>query len=156
MANYYTSFCAKLEMSDAAFQYLDALDAAVLAVENGEDLVEDVPAGITDIAEKIYKEREQSSGCSIAYQEGFAIVEDVESGSIAVLGDILHATMKAFDMKSPLVVNYADWCDKHRVDGFGGGVLVVTADRVYRMSTDEWANDLIAKLASETSVGGAV
>ena len=151
MANYYTSFCTKLEMSEAAFQYLAALDAAVLAVEEGEDPAEETSPEIVDIAEQIHGERERSSGCSMTYGEGFVVIKDEDCPSLDVLADILHATMKAFEIKSPFVIQYADWCDKHLVDGFGGGVMVVTADRIHGMSTYEWASGFVAKLAGEIS-----
>ena len=63
-----------------------------------------------------------------------------ESGDPEQVAAFLRAFLKKFDPNGSLWFSWANTCSKMRVNEFGGGAAVVTADRVTVLDAQNWAS----------------
>jgi hypothetical protein len=61
-----------------------------------------------------------------------------EGSNIGYMCEIVRAFLSHFKRDDVWTVSWADWCSKLRLDEFGGGAAVVTADSVEMMTTGQW------------------
>ncbi len=45
-----------------------------------------------------------------------------------------------------IVVEYANTCSRMRQDGFGGGALIITRDKIHRMNTSQWIDETLGRI----------
>lgn len=65
-----------------------------------------------------------------------------EGGNLEQIADIVQEYLKQFNKKGYLVITWADYCDKHRLDEFGGGVALVTAKKTHWFNESKWITGL--------------
>jgi len=69
-----------------------------------------------------------------------------ESGNVEQIADFVEEYLKKFEPKGYLVMTWADFCDKHRLGEFGGGVAVVTAGYQHWFQEHQWVSKLTKSL----------
>jgi hypothetical protein len=111
MANYYTNFCAPLNFPSAA-----AAAAAIAAYEAVRDVLD---ADLVSMGFNLVADAGDETGCGLLVtdQDGSADLESVEK---FVLG-----YGREYQLTGSFVLQWADICDRHRPDSFGGGVLFI-------------------------------
>jgi hypothetical protein len=58
-------------------------------------------------------------------------IQDIDGhGNLEQAGLLIQAFLRKFDIAAPAAFTYAETCDKHRVEGFGGGWVRVTREEV--------------------------
>lgn len=137
MANNYSQWSAELEInSEAEYSWLQeilSLDPYGMADEN-DSLDRD----------KVISEIKQKFDFVLKYQDfdepfpqfdselsknGLWVYAE-EYGNIETLGRIIQAFFRKFRPDGFFDVTWADTCSKMRVDEFGGGAMVVTAEKI--------------------------
>lgn len=63
-----------------------------------------------------------------------------ESGNLEHVAAFVQEFFEKFDPKGFLVMTWADFCDKSRIDEFGGGLAVVRAYGTEWLNEEEWIN----------------
>lgn len=69
----------------------------------------------------------------------FLMVYAEESGSAWAVGQLAHAFLRQLRPQTIWVLNWATFCDKTRIEEFGGGAVVATAKEVRALSSYAWA-----------------
>jgi hypothetical protein len=145
MAEYYTNFSAVLSLpSQEALDYALNLHRKMLeAYEDDEDddkksfLDIDIECGVFEC------EPHTDDGVF-----GFCIYDGDGEGSIdCVLSFVKHLLVK-YSLK-PWGLEWSYDCTKPRLDAFGGGAAIVTADGIQDFSTSQWIEDALAAEAAK-------
>lgn len=114
MANYYTNFCAPLIFPSSA--------AAAAAIANYNAVYDALETDLVAMGFNLELDTGDDSGCTLMVtdQDGSADLESVEKFVLGVARE--YMLIGAF------VLQWADICDRHRPDSFGGGVLFIDLD----------------------------
>ena len=67
-------------------------------------------------------------------------------GNPALAADFIQHYLKVFDPKAHVSFEFAETCSKPRIDEFGGGAVIITAENQYWMSTGSWIQDKLEEL----------
>jgi hypothetical protein len=78
------------------------------------------------------------------YQESLVLSRE-DSIDLVVVTEFLQLYLKKFAPKDVIGFSWAEWCDKPRVNEFGGGCVVVTCAEIVIEDTSERLEKLIPK-----------
>ncbi len=140
MADYYTNFSLVLKLANETEQAyaLDLAHKASLA-QQGDELPADFPKELVDMIEDWHFEMEaDNSGTTHGLW-----LHSMYGGVDAACAVIQHLLQK-FDPKSYVTFEWSHDCSKPRVDAYGGGAAIITAQEIKSMSTAAWLNEQIA------------
>lgn len=163
MTEYYTQFCICIPLrteaekawwTDADLIYVPALWGSSLDVgeqEKSDAFFEKYP--------DIWGNHEGSTLCEISLEKNSRfpfgavyVTDDAGCGNIDGVGSLIQAFLKDCDISKPAAFQWSDHCDRHRPDGFGGGVCFVTRETVELHSTYGLIEDWVTKLTIPTTV----
>lgn len=82
-------------------------------------------------------------------EKDYLWVYSEESGNLDNLALFVQGFLAKFDPEGTFRVEWASTCSAPRIGSFGGGVLVVTANRIRAMSTMQIASRLIEEVRQE-------
>jgi hypothetical protein len=142
MADYFTNFSLLVPLpSKAAQEYALALAAkAESAIMQDDPLLDDFPADLREGIEDYRFETEPSApgdcGLWLHSQDG---------GVDAVCAFVQHLLLK-FDPQGRVTFEWSHDCSKPRVDAYGGGAAIITAQEIKSMSTGQWLHRQVASL----------
>jgi len=71
-----------------------------------------------------------------------------ESGNVEQIADFVEEYLKKFDKQGYFAMTWADFCDKHRLGEFGGGLALVKADGQHWFQEHQWIDELTKTLTS--------
>jgi len=140
MADYYTNFSLVLKLANETEQAyaLDLAHKASLAQQE-DPLPDDFPKNLVDMIEDWQFETDaDNSGTTHGLW-----LHSMYGGVDAVCAFIQHLLQK-FDPKSYVTFEWSHDCSKPRVDAYGGGAALITAQEIKTMSTAAWLNEQIA------------
>jgi hypothetical protein len=134
MANYYTNFSIALRLTNETEQAyaLDLAHKATLA-QQGDELPADFPQSLANLIEDWQFETEVDNSDS---KHGVWL-HSINGGVDAVSGFIQHLLQK-FNPQGRVTFEWSHDCSKPRVDAYGGGAAVITAQEIRTMTTSEW------------------
>lgn len=130
MADYFTNFCLVVPLPDEAAQQY-ALQLAQIMSDAGQDdpLPEHIPQSIREEMENwTFDTEPESNGICLHSQYG---------GIDAVCAFIQHLLQK-FAPHDCVKFEWSHDCSKQRVDAYGGGAAIVTAQEIKTINTGEW------------------
>jgi hypothetical protein len=140
MADYFTNFSVVLKLANETEQAyaLDLAHKASLA-QQGDELPADFPKALADVIEDWNFEMEaDNSGTTHGLW-----LHSMYGGVDAVCAFIQHLLQK-FDPQGKVSFEWSHDCSKPRVDAYGGGAALITAQEIKTMSTAAWLNEQIA------------
>jgi hypothetical protein len=140
MADYFTNFSLVLSLANEAEQKyaLDLAHKASLA-QQGDELPDDFPKALVNMIEDWQFETEADNSGT-----GHGLwLHSMNGGVDAVCAFIQHLLQK-FDPQGKVSFEWSHDCSKPRVDAYGGGAAVITAQEIKTMSTAAWLNEQIA------------
>jgi hypothetical protein len=73
-----------------------------------------------------------------------------ENGEPSHVADFVQEFLKRFDRPDVWVMEWSNWCEKPRLDAYGGGAVVVTKDGQEWLSTSLWVDLMTEKLQKAT------
>jgi hypothetical protein len=137
MADYFTNFSLVLLLKDEA-QKQYALDlhkeAIAIAQRDGEPIPKSFPESLeTHLEEWCFDIEKENRGVWLHSQYG---------GIDAACAFIQHLLVK-FNPDGVVTFEWSHDCTKPRIDAYGGGAAIVTANKIKTMNTADWirAND---------------
>jgi hypothetical protein len=140
MADYYTNFSLVLNLANETEQAyaLDLVHKVSLA-QQGDELPADFPKALVDLIEDwSFETVADDSGT----KHGLWL-HSMYGGVDAVCAFIQHLLQK-FDVHGRVTFEWSHDCSKPRVDAYGGGAAVITAQAIKTMNTAAWLNEQIA------------
>jgi hypothetical protein len=134
MADYFTNFSLILKLPDEAAQKY-ALDLAYQASHTcqGDEQPGNFPASLAEVVEDWQFETnpENSAECPGIW------LHSINGGIDAVCAFIQHLLQK-YDPEGSVTFEWSNDCSKPRVDAYGGGAAIITADEIKTMNTGQW------------------
>ena len=130
MADYFTRFSLVVKLAPTQIGY--ALDLAAKASScrfEPESKPTDFPNALSDVLEDWSFEVEQDP-------EGIWI--NSEYGGIDAACAFIQHLLQKFDEKGRVTFEWSHDCTKPRLDAYGGGAAVITAQVIKTMSTSGW------------------
>ena len=84
------------------------------------------------------------------------VISSDESIDIDATANIIQDWLREIGSDEPVQFEWANICSKPLVDGFGGGAIHITRDRIESMNTNEWMGNklLEMKRAAEEELPG--
>lgn len=142
MADYYTEFSFAIpDLTDDETTWLKAaaiwLDAAI----NTED-DEHVPP--MPELEGVLEDRECGTSFAMEVDDDGLWIHSDESGDVDEVARFCQAFLRKFRPDEHVAFEWANTCSKPRLDAFGGGAMIVTAEAIESMSTGEWVGKMPA------------
>jgi hypothetical protein len=136
MADYYTNFSLVFNLpSAAALKYALALEADVQRLKQDEAPIDGVPEDIQACASEgdwsFETEADQSTG-------KWGLWLHSEYGGIDAVCVFIQHLLQKFKPKGRVAFEWSNDCSKPRLDAFGGGAAIVTADDIKSISTSQW------------------
>jgi hypothetical protein len=140
MADYFTNFSLVISLANETEQEyaLDLAHKASLA-QQGDELPADFPPSLVDRIEDWHFE-------TVADDSGTKPglwLHSMDGGVDAACAFIQHLLQK-FDPQGKVSFEWSHDCSKPRVDAYGGGAALITAQEIKTLSTAAWLNQQIA------------
>jgi hypothetical protein len=147
MADYFTNFSVTVVLKDATEQRY-ALDLAAKAAghfwpESEQPSSAGIPDEFADVLEDWSFEVDADG------ESGIWLHSD--SGGIDAACAFIKHLLQKFNSKRRVEFEWSHDCSKPRVDAYGGGAAVITAEKIATMSTSEWLRQQAASDPSETA-----
>jgi len=134
MANYYTNFSLVITLKDTAEQQY-ALELASKAARHFWD--EGEQPSPTDVPEEFVNLLEDWS-FHVEPDNDTGIWVHSDSGGIDAACAFIQHLLKKFNLEKRLSFEWSNDCSQPRVDAYGGGAAIITAEKILTMSTSQW------------------
>ncbi len=134
MADYFTYFSVVVPLRDAAQQQY-AVDLAAKAAgccfrDEEASIPDDIPPELAHVLHEWHFETEE--------QDKTGIWLHSQEGGVDAACSFIQHLLKKFEPEGRVEFEWSHDCSKPRVEAYGGGAAVVTADKILTMSTSEW------------------
>ena len=134
MADYFTYFSVAIPLKDSTQQQY-ALDLAGKAAaacfrDEQEPALADIPPELLDVLEDWHFETEKDENHSIWLHS--------QDGGIDAACAFIQHLLKKFNPEGRVEFEWSNDCSKPRLDAYGGGAALVTAQEIKTMNTCEW------------------
>lgn len=111
---------------------------------------------VKTLKEASEKEDEDGETCTdfdwdVGIEENFNVYfrDNGEFGNVEQIADFVEKYLKHFEVPGHFRISWADTCSKHRIDEFGGGFAVVTAEGTHWFNETEWLSEKISSINLE-------
>ena len=140
MANYFTNFSVVLSLPDEAAQAY-ALELAHQASQGrqGDTLPDSFPEALANVIEDWNFETDANSSAS-----GHGLWLHSDSGGVDALCAFLQHLLQKFNPQGRVTFEWSHDCSKPRVDAYGGGAAIVTAQEIKSINTGQWLREQTA------------
>ena len=134
MADYFTNFSLIITLPDETAQAY-ALDLAIEGSSGfqGGELPEDFPTELENVTEDWCFETDADTA-----EDKPAIWLHSSNGGIDAVCAFIQHLLQKFDPQGRVTFEWSNDCSKPRVDAYGGGGAIITAQEIKTMSTCEW------------------
>ena len=134
MADYYTKFSLVLSLPDQDAQTY-ALELAHQACQGqqGDELPTDFPKALADVIEDWQFETDADSPAG-----EFGVWLHSDSGGVEALCAFIQHLLEKFDPQGRVSFAWSYDCSKPRLDAYGGGAAVITAQDIRSIDTGQW------------------
>ena len=148
MADYFTNFSVTVALKDATEQQY-ALDLAAKGAghfwpEGEQPSSDGIPDEFVELLEDWSFEVDPDG------ESGIWLHSD--SGGIDAACAFIKHLLGKFNSKGRVEFQWSDDCSQPRVDAYGGGAAVITAEKIATMSTSEWLRQQAASDPSQTTI----
>ena len=137
MADYFTNFSLLVPLPDEAAQkYALDLASAASSAQMGDEPPDNLPDSIKEVIEdwQFDTEADQSHGARGLWLHS-------SSGGIDAVCAFIQYLLQKFDPQGRVTFEWSNDCSKPRVDAFGGGAAIVTAQDIKTLSTWGWLQE---------------
>ena len=142
MADYFTNFSLIMPLPDeAAEKYALALAEQAFHIHMGEEMPGDFPESLRDVVEDWQFDTDASDPSN-----GWGLWLHSSSGGIDAVCAFLQHLLQRFDPAGHATLEWSNDCSKPRVDAFGGGAALITADKIKHLNTGQWLHRQVARL----------
>jgi len=139
MANYSTEFCVSLgHCTDAHWTWLNQ------EYDRTHEAYLPDPATGKQVVNPDYDD--DANSFALSKHDGKVVIFSEDASDPEEVANLIQAFLKKFHPTRWVVLQCAFVCDKHRPDGFGGSVCVITAEEQHWQSTNAWADEKVTEL----------
>lgn len=132
MADYFTKFSLILELpNEAAQMHALALAHQAHRIQQDDEPPGDFPASLAEFVEDWAFETD-------AETDGWGIWIHSEYGGIDAVCAFIQHLLLTFDTGGRLTFEWSQDCSKPRVDAYGGGAAIITAEEIQTICTAQW------------------
>lgn len=152
MADYFTHFRLIVPLPDeAAVQY--ALDLAEQAFHTrmGDEMPTDFPASLRDVIEDWQFDTDSNDPSN-----GRGLWLHSSDGGIDAVCAFIQHLLGRFAPEGHVTLEWSNDCSKPRVDAFGGGAALITAEKITSISTGEWLHQQVSRLPKPQSEAAVI
>ncbi len=140
MSNYFTNFSLLMELPDAAaLTYADAIARQAFSIQQGDAAPADFPSELLPHTGDWCFEAQSD----VLNQRARLWLHSDNGGIDAVCAFIQHLLQK-FALPEVVTFEWSHDCSKPRVDAYGGGAAIITAQAIKTMSTCQWLRENVA------------
>lgn len=140
----------------AAVDHLFALADAVNALGDERPIPEDTPEDLAEFAREVVDMYLRGTDAQMERDSDDDVIIWAEShGCVGAVADIIGHAMAAHGIAKPVVIEYANTCSQMWLGEFGGGAVVIGADRQEWIDTASWAKDMAARMEASIPAGEA-
>ena len=142
MANYFTNFSLIVPLpTEAAEKYALDLAHQAFLIHMGEETPGDFPESLRDAVEDWQFDTDSSDSSN-----GWGLwIHSGDGGVDAVCAFIQHL-LERFDPEGRVTLEWSNDCSQPRVDAFGGGAALITAEKIKTINTGQWLHRQVARL----------
>ena len=134
MADYFTNFSLQVRLPDEAAQtYALELHRQGVQLWQGDDVPADYPTELREHHEDWCFEVEAD-----VVEKHPGLWLHSENGGIDAVCAFLQHLLQRFNLKEAVTFEWSHDCSKPRMDAYGGGAAIVTAQKIKTMSTSQW------------------
>jgi hypothetical protein len=134
MADYYTNFSLVVPLpSEEAQKYALELAHTASNAANGDELPAALPLSIREEVENWTFETEP-----LHQADGWGIWLRSEHGGIDAVCAFIQHLLQKYNPQGRVEFEWSNDCSKPRLDAYGGGAAIITADEIKSISTGEW------------------
>ena len=135
MADYFTNFSIIMPLPDEAAQkYALQLEQTMSNAAQGDELPDDIPEFLRAEAECWLFETEPAD-------RGFGLWLHSQHGGIDAVCAFIQHLLQKFDPAGRVPFEWSHDCSKPRVDAFGGGAAIITAEEIKSICTNQWLQE---------------
>jgi hypothetical protein len=138
MANYFTNFSLILKLPDEAAQKRAlelAAQARDLMYESAKPPAE-FPAALAEVIDDWQFETEAEN-----LPDGWGLWLHSDCGGIDAVCTFIQHLLQTFDPGGRVTFEWSHDCSKPRVDAYGGGAAIITANEIKTMNTGQWLHE---------------
>jgi hypothetical protein len=144
MADYFTRFSMVMRLpNETAQRYAIELAHQACQGQLGDDLPADFPRELADCVEDWQFETEVNSP---AKEHGVWLYSDY--GGVDALCAFLQHLLRKYDPQGRVGFAWSYDCTKPRLDAYGGGAALVTAQDIQSIETSQWLQERDVTLAA--------
>ena len=137
MADYYTNLSLQVRLPDEAAQtYALELHEQASRLHQGEADSTGFPAELREFTEVWSFQTEADR---VEDQPGLWIHS--QDGGVDAICAFLQHLLQKFDPEGAVTFEWSNDCSKPRIDAYGGGAAIVTAEEIQTMSTSAWLRE---------------
>ena len=137
MADYFTNFSLLVPLPDEAAQKyaLDLAHAATVTYQ-GDEPPANFPASLAEVIDdwQFDTDADQTSG-------SLGLWLHSDSGSIDAVCAFIQHLLQKFNPEGRVSFEWSHDCSKPRVDAFGGGAAIITAEEIKSICTNQWLQE---------------
>jgi len=135
MADYFTSFSLILKLpGETAQKYaLDLANQARAIMDLGDTPPADFPASLMEAVEDWQFETVAENSPEIR-----GIWLQSRNGGLDAVCAFIQHLLQHFSIKKKVAFEWSHDCSKPRIDAYGGGAAIITADKIKTMNTGQW------------------
>ena len=150
MADYFTNFSLIVTLpSEAAQTYaIDLAEQAFHIFLGDESMTDDFPASLKDVVEDWQFDTDPTDS-----QNGWGLWLHSSDGGIDAVCAFLQHLLQRFDPTGHVGLEWSNDCSKPRVDAYGGGAALITANKIKHLNTGQWLHRQIARLPKPQPAG---
>ena len=140
MADYFTNISFILTLPDSEAQtYALELHTQAHAIYNEEEKPDTFPESLLNHAEDFWCfEVEPSDGCNLWIYS--------DSGGVDAICAFIQHLLKKFTPTAHIGFEWSHDCSKPRIDAYGGGAALVTAQSITSIDTTDWLQSQLTSL----------
>ena len=142
MADYFTHFSIIVPLpTEDAEQYALNLAQQARRMHEDEPIPDDFPLSLRDVVEAWQFQTDASDPSN-----GWGLWLHTENGGIDAVCAFIQHLLGRFDPNAHVALEWSNDCSKPRLDAFGGGAAIITAETIKTFSTGQWLHRQVARL----------
>ena len=137
MADYFTNFSLLMPLPDEdARKYALELASAASSAQQGDEPPDNLPDSIREVIEDWQFDAEADQS-----HDGRGLWLHSDCGGIDAVCAFIRHLLQKFDPQGCVTFEWSNDCSQPRVDAFGGGAAIVTAQEIKTLSTWGWLQE---------------
>ena len=142
MADYFTNFSLIVPLpTEEAVEYATQLAEHASGIQLGNEMAADFPESLRDVTDDWLFETDANDPSN-----GRGLWLHSSNGGIDAVCAFIQHLLQRFTPDHHVTLEWSNDCSKPRVDAFGGGAALITAQKIKTINTGEWLHREVTRL----------